>query len=286
MRWSHVLIILVSGFLLLPDMTWSQSQGKGRAKGKQIAVDPYKFFDLLSGGKDVVVIAELDPQQLKMVQFLVVRYGVKLGDRVTREEYLQHVSAAMSLVKNGNSASPVPDPKIAAANSSSKPDSVPAPPKTGPGQAASAIDGADKYHRDEEKNAGIRPTNHPGPDGFKPRIYRVSKLPPGLPEWFARLDMQGDCDGQVGLWEARRDPNVLHHFASMDLNGDGLLTPDEVLRWQAMQKRNLDDSPDPAVGRTDKPSAESALGDRMIVDGDIPARVAPSTLSAIDPQSW
>ena len=58
-----------------------------------------------------------------------------------------------------------------------------------------------------------------------------------MPEWFARLDWQGDRDGQIGLWEARFDKEVFDNFAQIDRNGDGLLTPEEVLRWRAKQKK-------------------------------------------------
>jgi len=52
-------------------------------------------------------------------------------------------------------------------------------------------------------------------------------LPPGLPPWFREYDTDGD--GQIGLyeWKAARQP--IARFLEMDLNGDGFLTPDEVL---------------------------------------------------------
>src|SRR5204862_203574 len=51
----------------------------------------------------------------------------------------------------------------------------------------------------------------------------------GLPEWFAKLDV--DKDGQISLFEWRQGGRSLMEFQEMDLNGDGLLTEDEcVLR--------------------------------------------------------
>jgi len=52
-------------------------------------------------------------------------------------------------------------------------------------------------------------------------------LPPGLPPWFREYDTDGD--GQIGLyeWKAARQP--IARFLEMDYNGDGFLTPDEVL---------------------------------------------------------
>lgn len=57
----------------------------------------------------------------------------------------------------------------------------------------------------------------------------------GLPEWFNRLDP--DNMGQVSLFEWRKAGRDTAQFQEMDLNGDGLLTPDEYLRW-AKKKQN------------------------------------------------
>jgi len=92
---------------------------------------------------------------------------------------------------------------------------------------------ADPLHHDQPAKTGL--------DDGKPAVYRAGKLPKGLPEWFARLDKEGDCDGQVGLWEARNDKSVLENFAKMDLNGDGLLTAEEVLKYMAKQKKPTED---------------------------------------------
>jgi Ca2+-binding EF-hand superfamily protein len=82
----------------------------------------------------------------------------------------------------------------------------------------------------------------PAHEENKPTVYRAGKLPKGLPEWFTKLDNEGDQDGQVALWEARNDKSVLDNFAKMDLNGDGLLTAEEVLRYMAKQKKPPADS--------------------------------------------
>lgn len=55
------------------------------------------------------------------------------------------------------------------------------------------------------------------------------ELAEGLPEWFGVLDT--DADGQVALFEWRRDGRPLAEFAEMDLDDDGLLPPDEYRRF-------------------------------------------------------
>jgi hypothetical protein len=75
-------------------------------------------------------------------------------------------------------------------------------------------------------------------DEPKPVAYRYGQLPKGLPDYFTTAD--ADRDGQVGLYEWARhwDPTEkglpetrLAEFKGVDLNGDGLLTAEEYLRW-------------------------------------------------------
>jgi hypothetical protein len=56
---------------------------------------------------------------------------------------------------------------------------------------------------------------------------RYGKLPTGLPSWWDSLD--GDKDGQIGLYEWRQDGRDMKEFQKMDLDHDGVLAPQE---WQ------------------------------------------------------
>lgn len=78
-------------------------------------------------------------------------------------------------------------------------------------------------------------------DDARPVIARIGKLPSGLPDWFVKLDKEGDNDGQVGLYEWKYSQKSLGEFTAMDLNSDGLLTAEEFLRWNALpeEKKNL-----------------------------------------------
>jgi hypothetical protein len=67
----------------------------------------------------------------------------------------------------------------------------------------------------------------------RPLVYRPGNLPKGLPEWFASGDSD-DNDGQIGLYEWRKGGKSLDEFNRWDLNQDGFLTPDEVIRAQSL----------------------------------------------------
>lgn len=91
----------------------------------------------------------------------------------------------------------------------------------------------------------------PKPDDFSQVAIRYGKLPPGLPDWFTDLDT--DRDAQIGLYEWRAAKRATAEFVTMDLDGDGLLSPQEYLRYVAVdagQKRDkaIEENgvPDPA----------------------------------------
>ena len=60
----------------------------------------------------------------------------------------------------------------------------------------------------------------------------------GLPGWFTALD--ADKDEQISLFEWRQGGKPITEFQEMDLNGDGLITKDEYLRWAKMKMIEAD----------------------------------------------
>jgi outer membrane protein assembly factor BamB len=76
-----------------------------------------------------------------------------------------------------------------------------------------------------------------GPNPFRPSwaveprtpVYRKGKLPSGLPSWFA--DLANNEEGQIFLFDWRAAGRKDEEFFAMDLNGDGILTPEEVLDY-------------------------------------------------------
>lgn len=85
----------------------------------------------------------------------------------------------------------------------------------------------------------------PGGPGFEPKkveeerpvAMRYGKLPGGLPGWYDEYDT--DKDGQVSLYEWRKGGKLIAEFGKMDLNGDGLVTADEYLRFA--RQSNIDE---------------------------------------------
>jgi Ca2+-binding EF-hand superfamily protein len=77
----------------------------------------------------------------------------------------------------------------------------------------------------------IPPADVPATDTIekRPVVARAGRLPPGLPDWFVKLDSDGD--GQIGLYEWKTSSRPLAEFSDIDRNGDGLITPDEMLRY-------------------------------------------------------
>ena len=85
--------------------------------------------------------------------------------------------------------------------------------------------------------SGVLPTVPIVPEEDTPKrtVYRAGNLPKELPAWFAQLDTDGD--GQVGLYEWKKSGKPLLEFQKMDRNGDGFLTVEEVLAYEAIQNK-------------------------------------------------
>lgn len=58
----------------------------------------------------------------------------------------------------------------------------------------------------------------------------LERLPKGLPEWFARKDADGDGQVSMAEFSAEWDDAKAGEFAKYDLNGDGIITPQECLQ--------------------------------------------------------
>jgi hypothetical protein len=85
-----------------------------------------------------------------------------------------------------------------------------------------------------DRGWGSRGPTGDGKTAMAKKSYRVSspveRLPKGLPDFFLRNDT--DSDGQISMAEyaATWNDQIAAEFAKLDLNGDGILTPDECVK--------------------------------------------------------
>jgi hypothetical protein len=143
---------------------------------------------------------------------------------MTRELYLEHARDGPRALLGGVGGRPK-------GGSQGGP---PPPRPEDPKEPAPRIEGA---RAGQPGGAVVLPDkSHPAREGEnRPAVYRVGKLPKGLPPWFAQLDK--DNDGQVGLYEWKAAGKATTEFLSMDANGDGFLTAEEVLRFLKVHKK-------------------------------------------------
>ncbi|MFO0879576.1 MAG: hypothetical protein U0840_19700 [Gemmataceae bacterium] len=99
------------------------------------------------------------------------------------------------------------------------------------------IQGRMDQRREEQKAEEKKPEEQSATKSVdldvRPPVYRYGKLPRDLPGWFT--DNDKDKDGQIGLYEWKQDGRDVNEFLTMDANGDGFLTPEEMLRHQRAQ---------------------------------------------------
>ena len=234
MRLTRCRLFLLCGAMLLlvgPTVVLGQpgapppggeSPGRG---GRQF--DPNMFFNMLSGGKDYIVIAEMlanpfiarDTSAKEKVESFVQRQGIPNG-RLTREQFALYMGERRAEKDAARAANPGGEATPGAPPSANAPGSdpvfTPPPPP------------------EEEK---------------RPVVYRAGKLPKELPPWFAQLDE--DKDGQVGLYEWKKAGRPLNEFQAIDLNGDGFITVEEALRYVKVQGKNIASAvPGAGVGGT------------------------------------
>jgi hypothetical protein len=103
-----------------------------------------------------------------------------------------------------------------------------------------------------------RPNEKKEAEEERPVAMRYGKLPNGLPGWFDEYD--GDKDGQIGLYEWRKNGKVIDEFNEMDLNGDGFVTADEYLRFA--RQKNID-TKIAAYESGERPAGNWGLGEKL-----------------------
>jgi hypothetical protein len=228
--------------------------GGGRGRGM---MDPNAMFNMYSGGKDEIVVSEVqvpefmqrwvtaDDLKERMNNFLKSK-GVTDG-RMTRELFTQYSEEQRREMmarfqgmrggggggRRGGGAAPSGDsPSSPGSGSADSPSD-----RTRPG--GGDRDGERTERRRDRgqggsDQGGAQPEQSP-PEEKRPVVYRIGKLPKELPAWFSQAD--ADRDAQVGLYEWKQAGRNVDEFLKMDLNGDGFVTVEEVLRYQKAQAK-------------------------------------------------
>lgn len=92
----------------------------------------------------------------------------------------------------------------------------------------------DKRSSDRKTQSDDKKKDEKSVERVRPEVYYYGNLPKNIPTWFTEDDL--DMDGQIGLYEWIPSERPISEFEAMDLNGDGFLTPTEVMTYMEAQE--------------------------------------------------
>jgi len=308
MRMKHTALLLTAGFLLLPTLLWSQFPGGfgggpggppggpsgfgggpagaggggpggfggggpggfgGGGRSMMMQMDPDMAFNMLSGGKEVIQVDQLDPRWRGMVERFLPMMGLS-GPQISRDQFKQGATKLKEMMASGQFPSGMNF--------------------RGPGGGPGGSPDGDRrveemFKRMDQNENGVLEfnemsetlqaerdkydTNHNGVielDEFKayvaarfsgsrqgdnvsgPAPIGAPGGPPlteeeerkrptliragNLPREFPFAALDRDGDGQIGLYEWKEAGRRIADFLPMDLNNDGFVTVDEYFRWK------------------------------------------------------
>lgn len=130
---------------------------------------------------------------------------------------------------------------------------------------------AERQQQQAEDQRGSLPPGSAGDDYVPPvdldkkvMVLRAGKLGDKMPAWFTEHDI--DKDAQVALWEWKERGSDIEEFRKWDLNGDGFITPDEVIRALALNSKDgsSESSGDRRTASTGGPGGNGGGGSNIL----------------------
>jgi hypothetical protein len=207
--------------------------------------DPNQFFNQMSGGKDVWVRPD-DSNQFGQAMFdrTAQRLGVTNG-QISRQQFVESAQQRMAQRAAAQQNQPAGAPNGITLNISAAP-GAPGGNNWGGGQWGGGGGqwggggwgggqlGGGGWGGGGWGNPQDAVPNNAEPE--RPITYRGNNLPAEL-DWFQQLDT--DHDGQVGLYEWKASGRPISEFEKRDLNGDGFITAEEIIKYEAKYSPTL-----------------------------------------------
>ncbi|HZZ27380.1 MAG TPA: EF-hand domain-containing protein [Pirellulales bacterium] len=182
------------------------------AKIRGYATSMMKQYDKNSNG----VLEKEEWSQNSMISGNPARYDKNGDGKITLDELVDGL-------KNWNR----PDESNSAASAANNRGSSAAAPS----DAGGGNPGGRGYGRRQD-TGGRSASSGTGKHFLTPK----ERLPDGLPDWFAADDVKGDGQVTMSEFASTWTEAKLAEFAKYDLNGDGVITPDEVLKVSPPKK--------------------------------------------------
>jgi Ca2+-binding EF-hand superfamily protein len=156
------------------------------------------------------------------------KYDRNHDGKITLDELIDGLKNWNRSADDSNSAAAKSNTASASAATASKtasPSTVAQAGDSSSGGNQSSRGSANRRQQDSPGGRSVSSTSN-GPHYRGPK----ERLPEGLPDWFGQSDADGD--GQVSMHEfaATWTDEKLAEFSKYDLNGDGFITPEEVLK--------------------------------------------------------
>ena len=246
----------------------NQGGGQGRNRGDGGGggggnFDPNTIFNRISNGADTIQIdayiqmaKRFDANAEERINSFVQRNGISNG-QLTREQFALLFQEGMAQRGGGQNGrrgggTPLTDDQIKEwfdrldvnKDGALQPEEMPPDLKTNlnqwdkDGNGSISLEEFTAYAKSlSNRNGGqggYYEEEEPAEENKRQLVYRANNLPKELPAWFGQLDR--DKDGQVSLYEWKAAGRGVEEFLKYDMNGDGFLTIDEILRYEARNK--------------------------------------------------